>query len=221
MLGIYGGTFDPVHYGHLRTALDVKEALRISDLRFLPCRTPAHRGAPGANPQQRLSMLELALQKAGTDFSIDRRELDREGPSYMVDTLASLRRDEPDRPICLILGLDAFAAIPSWHRWRELFNLAHFAVMWRPGAKKPDWSGELADLVLTRREEELGKLASTPCGKIAFLEVTQLAISATGIRNMIAQGKSPRYLLPETVLEMIQSQALYAKTSYNAVRPES
>ncbi len=209
MLGIYGGTFDPVHYGHLRTALDVKETLRISDLRFLPCRTPPHRGSPGASPQQRLRMLELALQKGDTGFSIDRRELDREGPSYMVDTLASLRGEDFDRPICLILGLDAFAALPSWHRWRELFNLAHFAVMQRPDPTEPDWMGGLADIVRERREEDTGKLPASPFGKIVFLKVTQLAISATGIRNMIAGGKSPRYLLPDPVLAMIQSQGLY------------
>ena len=209
MLGIYGGTFDPVHFGHLRTALDVKEALRISDLRFLPCRSPTHRGSPGASPQQRFRMLELALQKADKGFSIDRRELDREGPSYMVDTLASLRAEDIDRPICLILGLDAFAALPSWHRWRELFNLAHFAVMQRPESTEPKWVGELADIVLENRMEDTGKLACTPFGKIVFLEVTQLAISATGIRKLIAGGKSPRYLLPDPVLEMIQLEGLY------------
>ena len=209
MLGIYGGTFDPVHFGHLRTALDVKETLRISDLRFLPCRIPTHRGSPGASPQQRLRMLELALQKADKGFSIDRRELDREGPSYMVDTLASLRAEDIDRSICLILGLDAFAALPSWHRWRELFNLAHFAVMQRPESTEPKWVGELADIVLENRMEDTGKLATTPFGKIVFLEVTQLAISATGIRKLIAGGKSPRYLLPDPVLEMIQSEGIY------------
>jgi len=209
MLGIYGGTFDPVHFGHLRTALDVKEALRISDLRFLPCRIPTHRSSPGASPQQRLRMLELALQKPDKGFSIDRRELDREGPSYMVDTLASLRAEDLSRSICLILGLDAFAGLPSWHRWRELFNLAHFAVMQRPESTEPKWVGELADIVLENRMEDTGKLADTPFGKIVFLEVTQLAISATGIRKLIAGGKSPRYLLPDPVLEMIQSEGIY------------
>jgi len=209
MLGIYGGTFDPVHYGHLRTALDVKETLRLSDLRFLPCRIPSHRGLPGATPQQRLGMLELALQNADAGFSIDRRELDREGPSYMVDTLASLREEDNNRSICLILGIDAFAVLPTWQRWRELFNLANFAVMQRPDSTEPELMGELADLALENRMEDSGEFAASPFGKIVFLEVTQLAISATGIRKLIACGKNPRYLLPDPVLEMIQSQGLY------------
>ena len=213
MLGIYGGTFDPVHYGHLRTALDVKETLRLSDLRFLPCRIPCHRGSPGASPQQRLRMLELALQNADEGFSIDRRELDREGPSYMVDTLASLREENLSQSICLILGIDAFAALPYWHRWRELFNLANFAVMQRPDSTEPELMGELADLILENRMEDNGEFAASPFGKIVFLEVTQLAISATGIRKLIACGKSPRYLLPDPVLEMIQSKGLYLTSS--------
>ena len=213
MLGIYGGTFDPVHYGHLRTALDVKETLRLSDLRFLPCRIPSHRGSPGASPQQRLRMLELALQNADAGFSIDRRELDREGPSYMVDTLASLREEDNDRSICLILGIDAFAALPTWQRWKELFNLANFAVMQRPDSTEPELMGELADFLLERQTEDVGKLAASPFGRITFIDVTQLAISATGIRKLIACGKNPRYLLPDPVLEMIQSQGLYRTPS--------
>ena len=213
MLGIYGGTFDPVHYGHLRTALDVKETLRLSDLRFLPCRIPTHRSSPGASPQQRLRMLELALQNADAEFSIDRHELDREGPSYMVDTLASLREENLSRSICLILGIDAFAALPYWHRWRELFNLANFAVMQRPDSTEPELLGELTDLVLENRMEDTGEFAASPFGKIVFLKVTQLAISATGIRKLIACGKSPRYLLPDPVFEMIQSQGLYRTPS--------
>lgn len=209
MLGIFGGTFDPVHYGHLRTALEVQEALPISELRFLPCRSPPHRGVPGANAKQRLIMLELALQKAGGQFSVDRRELDREGPSYMVDTLSSLRIEFFDRPICLILGLDAFAAIHSWHRWRELFNLAHIIVMHRPDSTVPDWAGEMADIVQNRSINQAGQLMANPFGKVLFLEVTQLAISATKIRALVANGKNPRYLLPDPVIEMIQAQGLY------------
>lgn len=205
MLGVYGGTFDPVHYGHLRTALEVREALGLAELRFLPCRIPPHRGTPGASPGQRLRMLELALEDAGPGFALDRRELEREGPSYMVDTLASLRAEAPARPLCLIVGMDAFCGLPSWHRWRELFGLAHIAVMRRPDAPEPEWAGELAGEVKARRSEDL----SPPAGRVVFLEVTQLAISATGIRRLVALGKSPRYLLPDPVLRTIQSEDLY------------
>ncbi len=209
MLGIYGGTFDPVHYGHLRTALEVKEALRLAELRLLPCRLPPHRGTPGASPAQRLRMLELALENADPGFTVDKRELEREGPSYMVDTLASLREEHPVRPLCLIVGLDAFCGLPSWHRWRELFGLAHIAVMRRPGAAEPEWVEGLAEAVRDRRTEAAEDLRLSPAGCIVFVEVTQLAISATGIRRLLAEGKSPRYLLPDPVLAMIRAQGLY------------
>ncbi len=209
MLGIYGGTFDPIHYGHLRTALEVREVLRLAELRFLPCRLPPHRGTPGASPAQRLKMLELAMENAGPGFSVDRRELERKGPSYMIDTLASLREECPDRPLCLIVGLDAFCGLPSWHRWRELSDRAHIAVMRRPGGLEPEWDCGLAGLVEERRTEKAGDLLLSPSGRIVFVEVTQLDISATGIRRLLAEGKSPRYLLPDPVLAMIRSQGLY------------
>ncbi|MDD5034597.1 MAG: nicotinate-nucleotide adenylyltransferase [Methylococcaceae bacterium] len=209
MLGIYGGTFDPIHYGHLRTALEVKEHLRLEQLRFLPCRLPPHRGLPGAMPQQRLRMLELALEGAGPGYALDRREFDREGPSYMVDTLISLREEIQDLPLCLIVGVDAFYQLPSWHRWRELFDLAHIAVMHRPGMPEPDWSGELGQQLRERWVEDGESLRESPGGKIHFLAVTQLAISATGIRRLIHAGGNPRYLLPDPVLAMIQEWGLY------------
>ena len=209
MLGIYGGTFDPVHYGHLRTAVEVKEMLGLDELRFLPCRLPPHRGSPGAGPELRAWMLDLALQGAGAGFSVDRRELEREGPSYMVDTLASLREEEPGRSLCLIVGLDAFRGFPSWHRWRELFDLAHIAVMRRPGSPEPEWAFDLAGVVRERKAEGLRELRSSLAGRLVFLEVTQLAISATGIRRLIAEGKSPRFLLPDPVLALINAQRLY------------
>ena len=210
MLGIYGGTFDPVHYGHLRTALEVKETLGLTELRFLPCRFPPHRGPPGASPQQRLLLLEAALLNNDLGFSIDDRELRREGPSYMVDTLTSLREELGlDQPICLILGLDAFAGLPSWHRWRDVFGLSHLAIMQRPNAPNPEWSGELADQIRSRQTADCSDLQGSPHGKIAFLDVTQLAISATKIRQIILDGNSPRYLLPDPVWRMIQSEGLY------------
>ncbi len=209
MLGIYGGTFDPVHYGHLRTALEVKDGLQLHELRFLPCRLPPHRDSPGASPEQRRAMLELALESAGPGFALDLRELKRDGPSYMVDTLASLRQESGGQPICLIMGLDAFCGLPSWHRWRELMELAHIAVMKRPDSPEPEWVPGLSEIVQERRVDAVELLHSHPAGAIIFLTVTQLAISATGIRRLIAEGKNPRYLLPDPVLAMIREQGLY------------
>jgi nicotinate-nucleotide adenylyltransferase len=148
MIGIYGGTFDPVHFGHLRTALEVREALGLDEVRFTPCRQPPHRVAV-ASPEAREKMLELALAKEA-GFVLDRRELDRPGPSYMIDTLAALRAEwGADASLCLILGRDAFLGLPSWRRWNELTGLAHLVVMTRPGAG-PRWqednpAGELGN----------------------------------------------------------------------------
>lgn len=211
MLGIYGGTFDPIHYGHLRTAVEVKEALELDELRFLPCRLPPHRDTPGAEPELRALMLDLALQQAGPGFAVDRRELKREGPSYMVDTLTSLKHEVPDRTLCLIVGLDAFGGFPSWHRWRELFGLAHVVVLRRPGGQEQALDQTLAGIVKEKKAETVEDLRSSMAGRVLFVEVTQLAISATGIRRLIAEGRSPRFLLPDPVLALISSRKLYAK----------
>lgn len=209
MIGIYGGTFDPVHYGHLRTALEVKEALGLEELRFLPCGLPPHRRPPDAPAEMRLKMLELALRDAVPGFRIDTRELQREGPSYMVDTLISIREEVGATPLCLILGLDAFCGLPSWHRWRELFDLAHLIVMRRPDAEEFAADATLAGLMQGRRVEAVEALRPKPAGFVHFLEVTQLAIAATQIRQLIRAGHDPRYLLPDAVLEFIREQALY------------
>jgi len=209
MLGIFGGTFDPVHFGHLRTAVEVKDALELDELRFLPCRLPPHRDSPGAGPQLRAQMLDLALENAGPGFSVDRRELKREGPSYMVDTLASFRAEFPGQSICLIVGLDAFAGFPGWHRWRDLFGLAHIVVMRRVGVTGPAWSSDLAEIVEKRKAEGPGELRSALAGRVLFLEVTPLDISATAIRRLIAGGRSPRFLLPDPVLALIAAHGLY------------
>jgi nicotinate-nucleotide adenylyltransferase len=209
VIGIYGGTFDPVHYGHLRSALEVKDALALKELRFLPCGLPPHRRMPEATAHQRLRMLELALLDAAPGFRIDTRELDRDGPSYMFDTLASLREEVADEPLCLVLGVDAFAGLPSWHRWRELFDQAHIVVMRRPDSPEPDFDDAWPGLMAGRRVTDKGRLRLRPAGLVYFVEVTQLAIAATQIRRLIRAGKDPRYLLPDAVLDLIREQQLY------------
>jgi len=201
MIGIYGGTFDPVHYGHLRSALEVREALEMDEVRFIPCRLPPHRGEPFFSPRQRL----LFLQKATADepsFVVDTRELERPGPSYMVETLTSLRQEVGERPLGLIVGLDAFLGLPGWHRWEELFDLAHLVIMDRPGFR-PQWPEILQSHLIERRVLQGQTLGLVPAGKIFFQRVTQLEISATAIRRCLREGRSPRYLLPDSVLESI------------------
>ncbi|MCC6207849.1 MAG: nicotinate-nucleotide adenylyltransferase [Gammaproteobacteria bacterium] len=207
MIGILGGTFDPVHIAHLRCALEVRQALRLAEVRFLPCRQPPHRPAPTAGPAQRLAMLRLALEgQAG--FSIDERELRRAGPSYMVDTLTSLREELPGQSLCLILGVDAFIQLHTWHRWERLIELAHLAVMTRPGPEAEPGDA-VAALLRQHRVEDPRMLHDTPAGHIVFCPVTRLEISATRIRALLAQDGDAHYLTPDGVLDYIRQTGLY------------
>jgi nicotinate-nucleotide adenylyltransferase len=208
MQGIYGGTFDPIHFGHLRTALEVKEAVGLDEVRFVPCRIPPHRGIPGASPEQRLAMLRAALRDPEPGFRIDTRELERPGPSYMVDTLASVRGEIGAEPLGLVVGLDAFCGLHRWHRWRELFDLAHVLVMRRPGPP-PDLPDELRALLQGRAADTADALRESPAGRVHFVSVTQLDISATRIRSAVAAGSNPRYLTPDAVLSLIHTLGLY------------
>lgn len=206
-VGVLGGTFDPIHYGHLRPALELLEHLALAEVRFVPCRIPAHRGMPSITAEQRLELVRLAT--AGQPgFLADDRELRRAGTSYMIDTLSSLREEIGATPLCLILGSDAFRELPTWRRWRELSDFAHIAVMQRPGAPLT-LPPELEAFVAPRVTQEAERLRQQPAGLIWLQPVTQLAISATRIRELLAAGRSVRYLLPEAVLAHIQEQRLY------------
>ncbi len=207
MIGIYGGTFDPVHYGHLRTAWEVAEQLGLTRMLMLPARTPPHRDAPSADAMQRSAMLALALR--GQDrLTIDDRELRREGPSYMVDTLRSLREEFPSDSLCLVLGCDAFNGLESWHEWEMLTELAHIVVMTRPDCVLPE-EGAVARMLAEKRVKKVGQLAAANAGHVLLCEVRELAISASAIRDIIGAGGDPRYLLPNSVWEFIQAQELY------------
>ncbi len=207
MIGLFGGTFDPVHYGHLRPALEVSEALGLNEVRFLPCRVPPHRGMPSASAEQRLAMLKVAIADQ-PGFRVDTRELARAGPSYTVDTLGSLRRELVDVPLCLMLGLDAFLGLCTWHRWWDLPKLAHVVVMQRPGTVF-ETTGELQTLLAHHETRDVRRLAGEAAGSILFCPVTQLDISATAIRGDLRESRSPRYLLPDAVLAWIRAHRLY------------
>jgi nicotinate-nucleotide adenylyltransferase len=197
-LAIFGGTFDPVHIGHLCVAWEASELLDAEVL-LMPARVPPHRSAPIASVEQRVAMLRAALV-GQSRIRLDLRELERDGPSYTVDTLRDLRAEHGDRPLVLLMGADAFAGLAQWHQWRELFGLAHIGVLSRPEVT-PELPGELAGLLAERRTESLDALRDVPAGRIAELAVTPLAISATRIRSLLAAGRLPRYLLPAALLE--------------------
>jgi len=208
MIGILGGTFDPVHYGHLRTALDVQQALSLDEVRFIPCGEPAHRNKPLAEPLQRLAMVRAAI--AGQDkFIADDREIRRGGPSYMVDTLASLKKDFSDKSLCLILGTDAFNGLAQWHRWQEIFNLANVVVMQRSAMHDQIELNESLLLRLKNRIIDADNLRTKSNGAICFVAVTQLDISATKIRQQWQQNIDNQFLLPDSVLTLIQQQNIY------------
>lgn len=209
MIGLLGGTFDPVHFGHLRPALELFETLALDELRLIPCRIPPHRQAPVADAEQRARMLELALtDQAG--IKVDRRELSREGPSYSVDTLVSLREElGAERPLCLILGMDAFLGLKSWHRWEMLPELAHIVVSHRPGSAIAGTEA-LGPWLHQARVDNPEALRRRPAGHVLFQGVTQLDISATTLRALIRGGRDPRYLLPDAVRGYIRREGLYA-----------
>ncbi len=217
MIGLLGGTFDPVHYGHLRCALDVQQACELDEVRFIPCRQPPHRAAPLATPAQRLAMLKLAVE-GQPGFGIDDRELRRAGPSYTVDTLRSLRDEAGARPLCLIVGMDAFARLDSWHRWEQLSELAHIAVMRRPASgPEPEPSAVVAALLRERLARSPHELRRESAGRVILCAVTRLDISATRVRGLIASGRSARYLLPDAVLDYARRERLYLDAADDAV----
>jgi nicotinate-nucleotide adenylyltransferase len=206
-IGIFGGTFDPVHYGHLRAALEVMERMQLQDFRLLPAGTPPHRASTFASADHRLAMLKLALSRY-PELQVDDREVRREGSSYMVDTLGEIRREEGEAPILMMIGQDAANVLDQWYDWHKLFDLAHLVIMRRPESKHI-YSGALFEQVQPRLVNDPDQLRKTPSGLILPLEVTQLAISSTEIRRQIHAGLSPRFLLPDSVIEYILEHGLY------------
>jgi nicotinate-nucleotide adenylyltransferase len=208
MIGIFGGTFDPVHVGHLRSALEVKEIFGLDEVRLILSAKPPHRPVPQAPIGMRLEMLQLAVKKL-PGFIVDTREIGRPGASYMIDTLVSLRHDYSQTPLLLIIGSDAFNRLTSWHQWQRLFDFAHLVVLTRPGSAVL----QLDNFFSARHTTNKQDLSELSAGKLYFQPITQLDISATNIRKMIADQRNPAFLLPDTVIAYIKLHWLYQTDS--------
>jgi nicotinate-nucleotide adenylyltransferase len=212
-LAMLGGTFDPVHYGHLHLADDVRRALALSEVRLVPAANPPHRPAPQASAEDRIAMLALGVREfAG--LVVDTREIARGGKSYTVDTLRALREEMPHAPLLLLLGADQFRSLPSWHRWQALFDLAHLVVVPRPGvAIDGRLPAPLAREWQARHTDDQRGLRSRIAGSIYVQAVTPQPISSTALRAILARGVHNPVefagLLPPAVLAYIQSNGLY------------
>ncbi|HEX4388513.1 MAG TPA: nicotinate-nucleotide adenylyltransferase [Steroidobacteraceae bacterium] len=207
-IGIFGGTFDPIHCGHLRTAYELWQELRLAEVRLLPAGTPPHRDQLYASAAMRLKMVRAAVADQPS-FVVDDREVRRTGVSYSVDTLTELRQEYPGRSLCLLLGMDAFLGLPHWHRWRELLTLAHIAVAHRPGWHAPT-SGPLGQVMVEHGTGSIRDLHEQPAGRVYVHAGTQLEISSTELRALLVAGRDPRYLVPEEVRQIIFETRCYA-----------
>lgn len=209
MIGIFGGTFDPVHYGHLQPVQDVYESLGLEKVLFIPNNIPPHRAQPVLGAAQRVELLQLAL--VGREgFELDLRELTRSGPSYMVDTLISLQQDYPGQTLLLIIGMDALAGLTGWSRWQQLFDLCHIVVTTRPGHELP--SG-LDEEITSRLTEDAGHLAMSPAGRILLKSASLLDISSSEIRRRTEAGDTASDLMPEAVYQKYREiMGLYAQS---------
>lgn len=206
-IALLGGTFDPIHVGHLRAAIELRERLGFDEVRLVPSHQPVHRATPRVDSAARCAMVQLAIE-GEPGLVLDDRELRRAGPSYMIDTLGETRAEiGGDAALALVIGADAFAALDTWKRWRELLAVAHIVVMERPQAQLPQ-SGPVAEL-LAQHRANASALRECAHGAIVPFELPPLWVSATALREILASGKSPRYLLPDAVWTYIREHRLY------------
>ena len=207
-IGLLGGTFDPIHFGHLRTALELYQAHELTEVRLIPCYQPVHRKLPAASPEHRLAMVRAAIVDEPA-LKVDDCEILRKSPSYTIDTLEALHQQMPQTPLCLIMGIDALLGFPSWHRWEDILKLSHLIIAHRPQYQLPQ-TGIVADLLKQRLKPHSSALHECMAGNIVLHPVTSLEISATDIRKQIASGRNPRYLLPEAVYHYIKQHGVYS-----------
>lgn len=206
-IGLLGGTFDPIHIGHLRPAIEARDAIGLTEVRLIPNHIPPHRANPFCSSEQRLAMVKLAAAE-NRGFVVDERELRRDKPSYTIDTLIELRHELPDTPLCFLMGMDSLLGLPGWHRWQALLDYAHLVVSSRPGWQ-PDYPAEVAQLLARHHTTDASALHRRLAGHIWLADNQPIELSATRLRAMLDAGQDTRYLLPEPVAHYIEQQGLY------------
>ena len=210
IIGIFGGTFDPIHHGHLRLAIELYERLNLAQVRLIPSACPPHKQQPTVTSEQRLQMVQVAINGI-QGLTVDDRELQRKGISYTINTLNGLRTDYPTNPLGLILGMDAFLSLPSWHKWEHIIDLTHLIVVSRETFNLPE-SNIMHSFLHKHQANNIQDLTTQIAGKIWLQDIPTLNISATQIRAIIATGKNPNYLLPTAVLDIINTRKLYSNS---------
>ena len=208
MIGILGGTFNPIHHGHLHLAERLEQILGLEATRFMPAAIPALKDMPNVSAKQRADMVKLAIAEH-PHFALDSRELDRAGPSYTIDSLISLRKELGNTSICWLIGSDAFAHLNTWHRWNELLDYCHFVVVKRPQAEELIFNAEVTALITSHQTHDIDALKNASNGKILIQEIAALDISSTQIRQQLALKADVSQLIPSNVIKYIQQHHLY------------
>ncbi len=213
-IGLLGGTFNPIHFGHLRMAQELAESLSLHEVKFIPSANPPHKPLPPVSAEHRAAIVQLAIAD-NPQFQLDDRELNRAGASYTVDTLESLRSEIGDETsLILIMGSDAFTKFNTWHRWQEIIKLCHIALVQRPvPTNKNVLTKELETFLHNHYTEHADDLHDTSAGLITMQAITPLEISSTAIRQALQLKHSARYLIPDSVLDYIAAKQLYSTVS--------
>jgi nicotinate-nucleotide adenylyltransferase len=208
LVGLLGGTFNPIHHGHLRLAQELAETFQMDEVRFIPSANPPHKTKPAVSAQQRAEMVSLAIE-GNPLFKLDTRELDRSGTSYTIDTLSSLHDELKDTALCLIMGSDAFLKLDTWHRWQELIHYCHIVLVQRPNHPHQGINQNLQNFIENHYTENITELSESRAGLITMQQMPALDISSSQIREMIHQHRNPMYLCPQPVVDYINSHQLY------------